>query len=152
VEKFIEDTKRIYLRFDYEKADRPSKEEVKSYLNFIIRNSTNKYSKEPMKGLYDENISYDYILGDYAIKIFSFKAKELPRLISNAKLWSYNAREINEKYKSVFIYDGDIDSNNNAYYQKCFDTIIKILSENSSMVLPLKEGVNFINNPNNYKN
>lgn len=90
-------------------------------------------------GSYYETINYDYIVGEYAFKFFSFKNKSLDNLIHTAKAWAYTAKEMENKYKTIFVYDIDVDD-------KKFDTIIKILEESSYKLIKFDETLDFIIN------
>ena len=144
--QFIDATKKIQLRFEFPKEQRPNEDDIKKYIKGFIQSAKLKYSlNKPTIGIYDENIIYDYLINDYAIKLFDLKEKHLSYLINNAKIWAYNANEIKGDYKSVFIYDEeDSDLVKDEGYAKNLKTIMKILSESAYKVLPLEEGVEFI--------
>lgn len=142
--QFIDDSKKLYLRFDYNKNERLSDKKIKEYLNRLLRSSNITYTKLPAVGAYFENIQYDYILGQYAIKFFYLKEKSLSQVITSAKVWSYNAREMQDKYKSIFIYDVDAAAIAASKNKQYLDAILGILKENAEEVLPLNEGLDFI--------
>lgn len=135
---FIEETKKIYLKFDYDKTERLTKNQEHQYIYKLLRSSDIEYSREKVKGFFDENIQYDYIIGEYAIKFFTFEGKSLLRLISSAKIWAYNALEMQPKYKTIFIYDKE--EKDVAY----FSAIIDILSKNAYKVMIFQEGIDYL--------
>lgn len=96
------------------------------------------FTSKPVIGTHNEPINFDYQTDNYIIKIFSFKEKNLSRLISSAKTWSYNAMELKPYKKTVFLYDLDILNSNE------FEIIMNILSEYAYKLLPLEAGLDFI--------
>ena len=69
--------------------------------------------------------------------MFSFKGKNLKRLIGNARQWSFAADEIEEHKQVLFIYDSDYEDIDN------LGVIINILSKNAK-VLKLDAGMDYI--------
>ncbi|SHH76065.1 Protein of unknown function [Caloranaerobacter azorensis DSM 13643] len=143
VDDFIEKTKKIFLRFDYNKKERLNKNEERAYIRELLKSNRIEYSTKKISGKYDDNIKFDYVIGDYGIKIFIFEGKSLSHLISAAKTWSYNAYELKDKIKTVFIYD--IERTDSEY----FKTIMSILKEHSYQVLKFEEGFKFLLSLNN---
>lgn len=137
-ENFIENTTKLFLKFDYSKSERLHKNLETRYIRNIFKENGIAFTSKPVLGFYKEPILFDFQTENYAIKIFSFKEKKLNRLISNAKAWSYNALEIKPYKKTIFFYDLDIlDS-------KEFKIIMEILSEHAYKLLPLEEGLDLI--------
>ena len=135
---FIENTTKLFLKFDYSKNDRLHKNIESLYIRNIFKENGVNFTSKPVIGAHNESINFDYQTGNYAIKIFSFKEKNLSRLIASAKTWSYNAMELRSYKKTIFLYDLDIlDSNE-------FKIIMNILSEYAYKLLPLEEGLDFI--------
>ena len=141
---FIENTTKLFLKFDYHKRERLNKDTEKKYIRDILKSKKIKYSTVPVIGSRNEEIKFDYQIGDYAIKVFSFKDKELVRLISTAKTWAYNAMELKDKKKAIFVYDYDED----IIQSKEFKIIIDILKEYSYKTLSHEAGMEFILNLN----
>lgn len=134
---FIEETKRMFLRYDYDKAERPSRTQQITYLRKLFKENNIKYSSHKVKGGFDEGINYDYIVDEYAFRIFSFENKNMNKLISSAKTWAYNAAEMKEQYKTVFIYD--VETND-----KLFNSIVQILSKDAFKIMKMNEAIDFI--------
>jgi len=137
-EAFIEDTKKVFLKFDFDKEERLRKPQVQQYISQLLKASDIKYSRNKVKGGFSENIQYDYIIGGYAVKLFNFEGKNLSHLISYAKAWAYNAAEMQHRYKTIFIYDKEMKD---VLY---FDAIIKILEKNAYKVMVFQEGMDFL--------
>lgn len=137
VDIFIDETKKMYLKFDFEKKERLGKDEERQYINRLLKSRNVNYNKDEIRGYFNEKIQYDYIIGEYGIKLFTFEGKNLAHLISSAKTWSYTAREMKDRYKTVFIYDKET---RNEYY----DSIIRILKENAQDIMPLNEGIDYL--------
>lgn len=130
-EGFISQTEKIYMRFDLDKKNRLSRNDEVNYLKKLIRGRDIDFTIKPVTGRYDENIKFDYIIGNYCFKIFTFKGKDkqISRLISNAKLWSYNAESLQNKFKIVFIYDIEL-ANSREY-----NIVMDILKENAKDII-----------------
>lgn len=134
---FIQYSKKNFLRYDYEKKDRPNKEEQISYMKKLMKsNEVNYIVKNPL-GKHSETIKYDYIVGEYAFKFFSFENKNLESLVHTAKAWAYTAEEMKDKYKAIFVYDVDVDSDK-------FSMIIDILSKSAYKLIKFDEALDFI--------
>lgn len=135
---FIENTTKLFLKFDYSKNERLHKNLESLYIRNIFKENGVTFTSKPIIGAHNESINFDYQTDNYAIKIFSFKEKNLSRLISSAKTWSYNAMELRPYKKTIFLYDLDILNSNE------FEIIMDILSEYAYKLLPLEEGLDFI--------
>lgn len=138
--RFIDDTKKMFLRFDYEKKSRPDKDEQLKYIKKLFKDSNVKFSKSKRKGAYNELIKYDYIVGNTAFKIFTFLNKDMSKVIPSAKIWAFNAWEMKNKYNidTIFVYDIDIKDDR-------FKIIYNILEENSLKVIPVEEIIDYLN-------
>lgn len=136
---FIENTTKLFLRYDFEKNQRLNKNEETHYIREIFKsNKIHYFSNTPIQGHYKENISFDFLTDEYAIKLFKYKDKKLNNLISNAKMWSYNAKELENTIKVIFLYDMDVlDSPQ-------FTIIMDILSEHSYKTMTIEAGIQYI--------
>ena len=139
MDEFILETKKIFLRYDFSKADRPDYKQQVKYIKGILKYNKVKYSATPLQGEYDESVTYDYVINKYAFKLFTFENRRLPSLISTAKTWSYNAMEMKDKFKTIFIYDKEIENED-------FDIVMKILKEHAYRIMKIDEALNFIFN------
>jgi len=136
--EFIEQTKKMYLRFDFDKSERLTKAQEYNYISKLLHVNNIAYKRDKIYGHYNEKIKFDYTIGDYAVKLFTFEGKNLSYLISTAKLWAYNAWELKDKYKTIFIYDKELKDS------EYFDIIIKILKDSAYKVMIFNEGIEFI--------
>ncbi len=136
----IEDTKKIFLRFDYNKALRPDNNQQIKFFNNILKSSNVMYSTRNMAGVYhDERVNYDFLVKDYGIKIFAFENKDTNRLVETAKAWAFTAEEMKAKnINTVFIYDTEIMD------KPSFFSIINILKKNGD-VYNFNDGIDFLN-------
>lgn len=135
---FIEDTKRMVFRFDYEKSERPNEESVKKYIKrFLVSNSI-EYSST-MSGGFEEKVNYDFIVNNYGFKSFVVDdGSNVQRQFLNYKGWAYTAK-MNEEakgIKTVFIVDSERFDDN-------YRTMIRIL-ESSATVMKSSEVFSFI--------
>ena len=126
-EEFILETKKIFLRYDFNKSERPNHSKQLSYMKSILKDNEIEFSTKVVKGNFDDNISYDYIIGNYGFKLFSFDGKKIKNLTSTAYKWAFIADEMNEKYKTVFIYDIKLDNDKN------YNIIMRILSSKTNV-------------------
>lgn len=134
---FIEFNKRNFLRYDYDKKDRPNRDQQVSYMKRLMKSNEILYSVKRVDGLYQEKIKYDYIIQNYAFKFFRFENKKLDSLITTAKAWAYTAEEISSKYKTVFVYDVDVQD-------KKFDVIINILNKSAYKVIKYDDTFDYV--------
>lgn len=135
---FIENICKLYLKYDYDKKERLTKETEKRYIQRVLKSSNIPFTREPISGKYNEQIKFDFVTDKYVIKVFDFDNKDLTRIISNAKSWAYNAREMKEERKTIFLYDSDILGSEE------FEIIKSILSEDAYKVLPVDRGVEYL--------
>ena len=135
-EDYVDKLTKMYLKFDYAKEKRLSNKEEKKYIRMILSSKNVSFSKPKVYGNYNENIVFDYLVGDIAIKLFSFKDKEAIKLIPSAKQWSFSAEELSGKYKIYFLYDCD---NSTPELQ----IVLKILRKHGN-VYQLREGLDHI--------
>lgn len=145
-EDFIEETKKIFLRYDFDKKDRPNEKQQLKYVKEFLKSNNIEYSSKSIIGKYDENINFDYTIDDYVFKMFTFENKNISKQLFAAKSWAYNAEKIKPRYKTIFIYD--IEKENDPQY--C--TIMKILKDSSYKVMKLSEAIDFILKLNNQQN
>ena len=62
------------------------------------------FTTEKVKGAFEDEISFDYEVNNLCIKYFSFKGKNLRRLIGSARQWAFAASEVSpEKKGSIYI-------------------------------------------------
>lgn len=140
VDEFIMQTKKIHLRSDFDKKERLNTNEELKYIKKFIKASYPEYSDQPIRGKYEENIAFDYKIGNYAFKNFTFDNKEPSSLMVTAKYWSYNAWALKDRYKIVFLYDND------ANVIDKYKSILEILNENSYKVITRDEIYNLLSN------
>lgn len=136
--EFIKDTKKVFLRYDYDRKDRPNIQQQISYIKNLLKDNSIDYEIKDVKGIFEENVRFDYIIDNYAFKLFTFENKRLNNIISNAKSWAFTAEELKDTYKIVFIYDVEIKDN------PIFNSIINILSKSAFKVMKLGEAIDFL--------
>lgn len=135
-DNYVENLSKIYLKYDYSKNNRLSNNEERKYLKKILSSGGFQLLNSKIDGLYCENITFDYVLKDTAIKFFSFKNKDLKKLIPAAKQWSFTADEIKDKTEVIFIYDEKMDNDD-------FTTLINILKKNGK-VFDFSNGLEYL--------
>lgn len=140
--EFINECKKQYLILDYKKSERPSKEDQLKFIKQYIK--TNKVEQKPsvVKGYFNENVKFDFIIDDYAFKLFRLEDRNANRLIHTVKDWAYDAIKLKDKYKIIFI--TDIDFNEYPNYK----TIRNILKEEAYKIITFNELISFIQSLN----
>lgn len=135
-ENYVENLTKMYLKFDFSKEKRLSNSEEKKYIRKILSSSNVAFSTPRVSGTYEENVNFDYIIEDVAIKLFSFKEKNAAKLIPSAKQWAFSAEELKDRYKIVFLYDDESDSPQ-------LRIVMKILKKHAS-VYQLQDGLDYV--------
>ena len=134
---YVENLTKMYLKFDFNKEKRLSNSLEKKYIRKILASSKVDFSIPKISGTYEVNVTFDYIIGDVAVKLFSFKEKNAGKMIASAKTWAFSAEELKDRYKIVFLYDDDNDSSND------LKIVINILKKHA-YVFQLQDGLNRI--------
>lgn len=142
-DEMITSIKKMYLRFDFDKKHRLSKNEQLKFISNVIKTTGIEYrNNEALIGSYNDKIVYDYIVENYGIKMLPFKDRDLNRLFNFIKAWAWNSQENKGTIDTVFIYDYDSDVEN--VYDPQFESMIQILKSSSDYVFPISEGLDFI--------
>ena len=136
-ENYVENLSKIYLKYDLAKSQRLNSNEEKKLIRRVLESNNLEYTTQKVAGPYSDEISFDYQVGNVCIKMFSFKGKNLKRVIGSARQWSFIADELGNQKKVLFIYDSDYEDMRN------LDIIIKMLSKNAK-VLKLDDGMDYI--------
>lgn len=136
-EDYVDNLTKIYLKYDLAKSQRLNGNEEKKLIRRVLETNNLTYSNGRVSGQFDDEISFDYQLDNLCIKHFSFKGKNLRRIISNARQWSFAAGEMAGIKNVLFIYDSDFEDRDN------LRIIINILSKYAK-VLQIDEGMDYI--------
>lgn len=139
LDDFMDLCVRQYMPLDLEQNKRPSKEEQTLFVKKMMKNSNIKYKQGNIKGTFNENINFDFIIGNYAFKIFRFEGKEENRVIGNVKTWAYNCIELKDIYKVISIID--VDS-----IEEKYKSVYKILNKESEKIIHFNDLIAFANN------
>lgn len=137
--KFVKDTKKVFLRYDFNREDRPDKNQQLKYIRDLFKSTNIQFDRPNKKGTFNEVIRYDYVVGNCGFKIFTFLNKDIRKLVSSAKAWALTAKEMNDEFniKTIFVYDTDIKNDN-------FKIIYNILNKYSYDVMKIDEAINYI--------
>lgn len=136
-EDYVDELTKIYLKYDLPQNERLNRNGEKKLIRRILESNNLKYSSGVVCGAFNDEISFDYQLDDLCVKHFSFKEKNLKRLIGYARQWSFAASEIKGTKEVLFTYDSDIEDSEN------LKIIINILSKHAK-VLDLDAGVEYM--------
>ena len=143
LEEIIERLHKTYFRFDYEKAERPSKSDDKKLIEQLIYTQGKEYKKDYyVYGRFNDKIKYDIVTENYNIKIFDFDDKQLNLLVNNAKTWAWNTM-FGDNKKTIIIYRyNDINSK----YSSEFKIIMDIFKNAQAQVYDIEQGMHFLQN------
>ena len=119
------------------KSQRLNSNEEKKLIKRVLETNNLEYTNGRISGVFNDEILFDYQLDNLCIKHFSFKGKNLRRVISSARQWSFAAGEVEGVKKVLFIYDSDFEDKDN------LKIIINILSKHAK-VLQMDEGMDYI--------
>lgn len=136
-EDYINNLIKVYLKYDLAKSKRLNSNEEKKLIKRVLETNHLEYSNGKISGEFDDEIPFDYQLDKLCIKHFSFRGKNLRRVVSNARQWSFAAGELAGVKKVLFIYDSDFEDKAN------LNIIINILSKHAK-VLQMDEGMDYI--------
>lgn len=136
-EDYVDELTKVYLKYDLAKSQRLNGNEEKKLIKRVLETNNLKYSNGRISGAFDDEIPFDYQLDNLCIKHFSFKGKNLRRVISNARQWSFAASEMAGVKKVLFLYDSDFED------RATLKIIIKILSKYAE-VFSMDEGMDYI--------
>lgn len=102
---FIECTKKVYMRFDYDHDKRLGKDKEIKYYKRLLREKQIKYQTKPIQGAFEERVQFDFTLGNHGFKFFTFENKNLNRMIDSAKSWAYTAKSLEDRFSVFFVFD-----------------------------------------------
>jgi hypothetical protein len=134
---FVEQCVRQYMPLDLDRSSRPNNIEKLQFIKSILKDSEIEYQKGQISGFFNENVKFDFIIGNYAFKIFKFQNKQENRLIQSVKDWAYDAYKLKNRYKVIFVVDVD-------FSEEKYNTLYNILEEESERVLTFNDLLSFI--------
>ena len=126
------------MRLDFDKNERLSRDSEVKYIKMMMRFNKVKFSSRVVSGGYNENVQYDYVVGNYAFKYFTFEDKIISKLIMNAKAWGHTAETTKDKYKTIFVYDVEKHDSSN------YHIIMNILGKHAYKMMPNSEVIDFV--------
>lgn len=132
---------KTYFRFEYDKTERPSKEDDKVMIaKMILAEGKNVKRDKSLYGSCNEKITFDLVTDDYCIKIFDFDGKNLKKLVNSAKTWAWNAMQY-DKYKLIIIYRYTEEESK---YKDEFKIIMNIFNRSNTRVYDIEEGMRIL--------
>ncbi len=135
-ENYIDNLTKIFMKFDFKQEKRLSQADERKYIRRILASTNIEFSSSKVSGVYEESVNFDYIIGNVAIKLFSFKEKDGGRIIPSAKQWAFSAEELKDRYRVVFLYDESDNTPN-------MEIVMKILKKHG-MVYQINEGLDYV--------
>ena len=129
---------KMYFRFEYEKKERPSKDDDKNLIeNLIITNGKDVRKDVSVIGSSNEKIKYDFVTTDKCIKIFDYDDKNLNMSINSAKTWAWNALQ-EKKMQTVIIYRYNEEYSK---YNNEFKIIMDIFNKSNAKVYDIEDAI-----------
>jgi len=108
LEQKIDEIKKIYLRFDYDVSQRPSYRDELSFLRSLLSEHGKVQPKGKALGKLNDTVVYDFIVGNYGIKYFSFKSgKDFKKMMNDIKAWAWNCEHYQD-IQPIIVYSTDI--------------------------------------------
>lgn len=143
LDEIVKKLHKTYFRFEYDKAERPSKEDDKAIIAKMISAEGKSVKKDEwIYGSCNEKITYDLVTDDYRIKLFDFDGKNLNKLVNSAKTWAWNSMQ-DEQKKLIIIY---------RYAEECskyndeFKIIMDIFNKSNTQVYDIEDGMKILQN------
>lgn len=107
----LTELKRMYLPQDLAKEQRASHKEELQFMAKILETNHIDFKRNVKEwGTYNDQITYDFRIKNYGIKLFWLKGKDLRRLTNDVKAWAWNCRYSPADIQTVIIYNNDVDT------------------------------------------
>jgi hypothetical protein len=144
--EIVESLNKTYFRFDYERKNRPTKEDDLKLIERVVRDNSAKVKKDSyVMGACNEKIKFDFVTEDYTIKILDFDKKDLTRVINNMKTWAWNCISDGES-KILLIYRYSDDEKKKS--DEAFNIIMDIFAKANANILDINKGLQLLQKNN----
>jgi len=141
LDEIVKKLHKTYFRFEYDKAERPSKEDDKAIIAKMISAEGKAVKKDEwIYGSCNERITYDLVTDDYRIKLFDFDGKNLNKLVNSAKTWAWNSMQ-DEERKLIIIYRYAEECSK---YNEEFKIIMDIFNKSNAQVYDIEDGMRIL--------
>ncbi len=135
-ETTVEDLRKVYLWFDYDKSNRISKKDSIKFLRQILESKGEKaYCRKSDVGEFQDEIYYDLQTNKYNIVLFDVNKKNLSKQINSAKLWSWNADHHSPDRDLLFVLKTD------DVEKKEYEILQRVLDDSGVDVLEYEDAV-----------
>lgn len=135
-QQFIDETLKIHMRFDFDKKERPTKNDQIKYFKKYFKQNISHYSNKGIRGEFDEIVTFDFTVNHYVFKLFVFNGKQEKKIMNSIKAFAYNANHLKDNYKVVAVIEDDSDNN--------FEVVKKILTANCFEVIPSSKLIEYV--------
>lgn len=143
----LKELKRIYLPQDFPKNQRTSHKEELQFMAKILETNHVDFRRNVKElGSYSDQITYDFRVENYGIKLFWLKGKELNRLMTSVKAWAWNCQNSPQGIKTVIIYNYDIEESHSTEMQ----TFLNIFKASSKYIYSWTDGMNWLKTLSDY--
>lgn len=138
----VESLYKLYFRFEFEKEERPTREDDQKIVARIFNESGIKTARnQAVCGAFNDQITYDIVTDDYKIKLFDFDDKDLKRLINSARSWAWIAdHDAEDNVMIMYRYSNDGARGHNDE----FSVILNILNASKATVMTVENGISSI--------
>lgn len=104
LDRGVEEVKKIYLRFDYEKKARPTEADEMTFLRKLFRGEgIGIRNNEKVTDDFGVDVTYDIVSGNRGIKFFAFNNKDLSKAMNSIKTWAWNCEHVSGK-ETIIVY------------------------------------------------
>lgn len=139
----VDEITKMYLRYDFEKKQRPSREQEIAFISKIFKSRNIKYTRNAgCAGSFNDKVIYDYFFLDYGVKIFHLKRDSLSKSMNDIKAWAWNCQK-NQNIKTMIFYEYDPQGGNDD--AGTLQAMINILKDATDEVYILEEGIAQLN-------
>lgn len=136
-QEFMNQCTRQYMPMDLAKNKRPKEQEQRDFIKNVLKTSNKDYRSGKIVGNFNDTIKFDFIIKDYAFKYFKLQDKDEQKALSYIKRWVYDAYQLKNQYKVIFITDINLKSNSK------YSNVYNMLSEQSDKVIDFQDILTF---------
>lgn len=140
-DKMVDELKRMYLPQDLAKDQRASHKEELQFMAKILETNHVDFKRNVKEwGNYNDQITYDFRIKNYGIKLFWLKGKDLRRLTNDVKAWAWNCQYSPADIQTVIIYNNDADTNK----KQEMKTFLEIFKASSDKIYSWTDGMKWL--------
>ena len=104
-EDYADILSKMFMKFDFKKEKRLDHNKERNIIKQMLVSNNLQILSPKISGEFDEEVNLDYVTNKLVIKYFSFKEKNIKKLIPSARQWAFLAEELKDRYNVLFVYD-----------------------------------------------